>query len=104
MSATLILDPYIVDTLMPDLVGHDQRASSFLVYLCLWRRAAPDFGTPVRMSHQALADATGLSRSAVQLALANLQRRSLIVSKRASPTAVPQHAVNRTWVRRGKGT
>jgi hypothetical protein len=101
MAATLNLDPYIIDTLMPDLVGHDKRTSSFLVYLCLWRKAAPDFA-PVRMSHQTLADATGLSRSAVQTALANLWRRSLIVSKRATPTAVPQHTVLRPWVRRGK--
>lgn len=100
MSATLNLDPYIVDTLMPDLVGHDKRASSFLVYLCLYRKAAPDFSTPVRMSHQALADATGLSRSAVQAALSNLWRRSLVVSKRTSPTAVPQHTVHRTWARK----
>lgn len=102
MAANLAIDPYIIDTLMPDLTGHDKRTSSFLVYLCLWRRAAPDFAKPVRMSHQAIADATGLSRSAVQTALANLWRRSLVVSKRATPTAVPQHTVQRPWVRRPK--
>ena len=104
MAATLHLDPYIVDTLMPDLVGHDKSTSSFLVYLCLWKRAAADLNTPVRMSHQALADATGLSRSAVQTALANLWRRGLVSSKRATPTAVPQHTVLRPWIRRGKPT
>jgi CRP-like cAMP-binding protein len=102
MAATLTIDPYIIDTLMPDLVGHDRRTSSFLVYLCLWRRAAPDLAVPVRMSHQALADATGLSRSAVQAALSNLWRRSLVVSKRGSPTAVPRHTVLRPSVRRGR--
>ncbi len=102
MASNLVLDPYIVDTLMPDLVGHDKRTSSFLVYLCLWRRAAPGFSAPVRMSHQAIADATGLSRSAVQTALSNLWRRSLVTSKRATPTAVPQHTINRPWVRRPK--
>ena len=36
--ARLGLDPYVVDTLMPDLVGHDRRPSAFLVYLYLWGR------------------------------------------------------------------
>ncbi len=85
---------------MPDLVGHDKRPASFLVYLWLWSRSAPDFDAPVRVSHQTLADATGLSRSAVQGALANLQRRALIATKRTTPTAVPQHTVNRPWLRR----
>lgn len=87
---------------MPDLVGHDKRPSSFLIYLCLYRKAAANFSAPVRMSHQTLADATGLSRSAVQTALANLNRRHLVTSSRATPTAVPRHIVNRPWVRRGK--
>ncbi len=102
MANALTLDPYVVDTLLPDLVGHDKRPSSFLIYLCLYRRAAPDFAAPVRMSHQALADATGLSRSAAQTALANLNRRSLVASRRTTPTAVPQHIVNRPWIRRSK--
>lgn len=100
MTGTLALDTYIIDTLMPDLVGHDHRASSFLVYLYLWRRAADDASAPVRVSHQALAHATGLSRSGVQSALVNLRRRGLITSRRPSPTAVPQHTVHRTWSRR----
>ena len=58
--------------------------------------------SPVRMSHQALADATGLSRSAVQTALANLTRRSLVDSRRSTPTAVPQHIVHRPWIRRAR--
>lgn len=31
------LDGYIVDTLMPDRVGHDRPPSASLVYLLLWR-------------------------------------------------------------------
>ena len=27
------LDAYVLDVLMPDLVGHDRRPSAFLVYL-----------------------------------------------------------------------
>ena len=104
MANALNLDLYVVDTLLPDLVGHDKRPSSFLVYLCLYRRAVADFAAPIRLSHQALADATGLSRSAVQTALANLTRRGLIDSHRSSPTAVPRHVVHRPWIRRGKTT
>lgn len=33
--AMLLLDDYIVDVLMRDLVGHDRRPVSFLVYLWL---------------------------------------------------------------------
>ena len=28
-------DPYLLDTLLPDLVGHDRQPSAFLVYLYL---------------------------------------------------------------------
>ena len=31
------LDPYVIDTLMADLIGHDRQPSAFLVYLLLWR-------------------------------------------------------------------
>ena len=34
------LDPYVVDVLMPDLVGHDRRPATFVVYLYLLRQAA----------------------------------------------------------------
>lgn len=94
------LDPYVLDTLMPDLVGHDRKPAAFVVYLCLWRRSRAGFSEPVRLSHQQLADATGLSRSAVQEALRWLQRRQLVESRRASPTAIPAHFVRRPW-RRG---
>ena len=37
----LSLDFYIVETLLPDLVGHDRRPSAFLVYLALAARSSP---------------------------------------------------------------
>ena len=40
-----------------------------------------------------------LSRSAVQNALGRLQRRQLIATSRAHPTAVPLHRVLRPWLR-----
>ena len=33
--ATLAFDAYVVDILMPDLVGHDRKPSAFVVYLYL---------------------------------------------------------------------
>ncbi|MCC6676631.1 MAG: helix-turn-helix domain-containing protein [Phycisphaerales bacterium] len=94
------LDPYIVNTLMRDLAGHDQRPSAFLVYLWLWHRTADDPSAGVRLSHQRIADATGLSRSTVQHALEHLAGRQLLTTRRGSPTAVPLHIVLRPWARR----
>jgi len=93
------LDPYLLDGLLPDLVGHDRRLASFIVYLYLYRQASQQSNWSVRTSHQSIATATGLSRSAVQSALAHLQGRQLIASSRAHPTAVPLHRVLRPWLR-----
>lgn len=94
------LDPYVFDCLLPDLVGHDKRPAALIVYLALWRRCPPDFSKPVRISHQQLNRATGLSRSAVQGALHWLRRRGLIATRRETPTSVPAHSVLRPWLRR----
>ncbi len=56
------LDVYLVDCLLPDLVGHDRRSSSFIVYLYLYRHASRAETWSVRISHQSIATATGLSR------------------------------------------
>ena len=93
------LDPYLLDCLLPDLVGHDRRMASFIIYLYLYRQASQQPNWSVRMSHQSVAIATGFSRSAVQSALAHLQGRQLIASSRAHPTAVPLHRVLRPWLR-----
>jgi len=95
----MTLDPWILDGLLPDLVGHDRRPAAFIVYLFLYRLAARDADWTARLSHQSIAAATGLSRSTVQSSLAHLQRRMLIQTTRAHPTAVPQHRVQRPWKR-----
>ena len=92
------IDSYVVDTLMPDLVLHDHQPSAFLVYLQLWHRSTAGRGR-VRMSHREVADATGLSKSAVQAAMRTLTRRRLIRATRDSSTAVPQYTVLRPWKR-----
>jgi hypothetical protein len=84
---------------MPDLAGHDQRPSAFLVYLALWRLSSdsPDSTKGIHVSLQHLAALTGLSRSTVQHSLSHLSRRQLISTRRASPTAIPRHTVLRPW-------
>jgi hypothetical protein len=98
--STVPVDAYVLETLMPDLVGHDRSPSAFLVYLYLWHRTvgAKDRRAAVSLA-QVSAD-TGLSKSAVQAALRLLKRRRLVKAERASLTAVPVYEVLRPWVRR----
>jgi hypothetical protein len=95
----ITFDAYLLDCLLPDLVGHDRRLGSFIIYLYLYRHASQQANWSVRMSHQSIAAATGLSRSGVQSSLAHLQSRQLIATSRAHPTAVPLHCVLRPWLR-----
>src|SRR5262252_9256704 len=91
------IDDYVLDVLMRDIVGHDQQPGSFLVYLYLSGRAARQRWQPVKASLRMLADETGLSKSAVQSAIARLQYRRLVKTSRAHRTAVPAHRVLRHW-------
>jgi DNA-binding transcriptional ArsR family regulator len=93
-------DPYVLDSLMPDLVGHDRQPSAFLVYLYLAHRAARARVRAVEVSLQELAADTGLSKSAVQAGLRTLVRRRLVRADKASRTAVPAYTVLRPWIRR----
>ena len=92
------IDAYVIETLLPDLVGHDRQPSAFLVYLYLTYHGPR--GRPVDVSLQMIATDTGLSKSAVQRSLRTLARRRLIRTDRASRTAVPRHVVLRPWIRR----
>ena len=95
--ATITIDPYIVDTLMPDLVGHDRQPSAFLVYLYLWRQTHGAGEGTVQVALLDIGEATGLSKRAVQDALGRLAKRKLITVARASITAVPVYTVLRPW-------
>jgi DNA-binding MarR family transcriptional regulator len=97
---TVPVDDYVLDVLMRDLVAHDQQPSAFLVYLFLFGRAARQRWRPVAASLRAIADETGLSKSAVQTALETLRYRELVATKRAHATAVPTHRVLRHWISR----
>lgn len=96
---TIELDAYVLDTLMPDLVGHDHQPSAFLVYLYLWRRTRADGADETAASLRQIAEGTGISRRAVQDAVARLAQRQLIGVERASITAVPRYRVHRPWAR-----
>ena len=90
------LDDYVIDVLMRDLVGHDRKPASFLVYLWLAREQRRDTG-PVRASYREIADAIGISKSAAQAAVRWLLRRKLIASSKKTVTATPRYRVLSPW-------
>jgi hypothetical protein len=92
------LDDYVIETLLPDLVGHDRSLSAFIVYVKLWHDAGGS-GRPFQASLSTLAVETGLSKSSVQAALRLLRKRGFLSSKRAGPTAIPAHTVLAPWRR-----
>lgn len=94
------LDPYVLDVLMPDLVGHEHSPAAFVVYLYLWHRVEAAAGRAVQCSYATIALETGLSRVTAQRAVALLERRQLIGVTSASRTAVPSYRVLRPWAAR----
>jgi hypothetical protein len=101
--ATVPLDPYIIDVLLPDLVGHDRQPSAFLVYLYLWRRTIGTGAQETQASLQDITSGTGLSKRTVQDALSRLSRRKLLGISRESLTAIPQYTLKRPWIRSSGG-
>lgn len=94
----ILLDDYVIETLMPDLVGHDHHPSAFLLYLALWRLTGGG-GHPAVASLRQLAEETGLSRRAVQDAVTRLSGRQLVQVEREGITDVPTYHVLRPWMR-----
>ena len=94
---TVPIDDYVLDVLMRDLIGHDQKPAAYLVYLYLYREAARNKWRRIRASVRMIADATGLSKSAAHAALAHLRRRQLIATTAEHSTATPRHRVLRHW-------
>jgi hypothetical protein len=99
---SLRLDPYLVDSLLPDLTGHDHRPSAFLVYLILWHAAGGARKKGVACSYQEIAARTGLAKRTVQLAVQHLANRKLIAVEQASLTATPVYSVLTPWRRGAK--
>lgn len=99
MPKPIALDPYVLDVLMRDLVGHDHAPSAFLVYLWLWGRTEGG-RRRFAVSLSGIALETGLSKSSVQNAVRQLsQRRKLIAVARDGPTSAPTYQVLTPWVR-----
>jgi Helix-turn-helix domain len=93
------LDNYIVDVLMPDLVGHDRRPAAFIVYLYFLRHAAKAKRDTLPISLQTIATKTGLSKSTVQAAIRHLRRRRLLDPAVAATVSAPVRKVLRPWNR-----
>jgi hypothetical protein len=93
------LDDYIVDVLMPDLVGHDRRPAAFIVYLFLLRQAAKGRRDTLSVSLQSIATKTGLSKSTVQAAIRHLRRRRLLDPSIVASSSDPVRRVLRPWNR-----
>src|SRR4030095_6614656 len=94
---TVPIDDYVLDVLVRDIVWHDQQPAAFLGYLSFSGRAARQHWQPVKSSLRMLADETGLSKSAVQRALATVHFRQLAETSSAHRTAVATHRVLRHW-------
>jgi hypothetical protein len=97
----LALDPYLTDVLMRDLVGHDRRPVSFLVYL--WLSAEQERrAESVRISYQELAECVGVSKSSAQSAVRWLVRRRLMEVTKPNATATPRYHVLKPWAGRAR--
>jgi hypothetical protein len=93
-----IFDDYVTDALMRDLVGHDKRPVSFLVYL--WLAAEQQRrNSAVRISYQELAESIGVSKSSAQAAIGWLVRRKLVLMSKETVTATPRYKVQSPWKR-----
>jgi hypothetical protein len=91
-----VLDDYVTDVLMRDLVGHDRRPVSFLVYL--WLAAEQQRrNSVVQVSYQEMSENIGISKSSIQAAVTWLTRRKLISATKENATATPRYAVFTPW-------
>jgi predicted transcriptional regulator len=94
----VIIDEYVTGVLMRDLVGHDRRPVSFLVYLWLLSEQEK-VGGSVQISYQDLAESIGVSKSSAQTAVGWLLRRKLLKASKASVTATPKYTLLTPWIR-----
>ena len=91
-----VLDDYITDVLMRDLVGHDRKPAAFLVYL--WLAAEQERRREeVRISYEEMAESVGISKSSTQAAVRWLARRKLLEVKKQTVTSTPLYTVRRPW-------
>lgn len=96
-----VLDDYVIDVLMRDLVGHDRKPVSFLAYLWLTAEQART-ESDVRVSYQQVAESVGISKSSAQSAIRWLLKRRLVTVKKDSITSTPAYTVRSPWRETGK--
>jgi hypothetical protein len=99
----LNLDDYVVDVLMRDLVGHDRRPASFLIYLWLTVEQARRQGA-VQVGYQEMAESIGISKSSTQAAVSWLARRKLLAVSKENATAIPRYTVRSPWRDTARGS
>jgi len=99
-EATVPVDAYVIDVMMRDLVGHDKKPSAFVVYIHLAVRVEREMKRGIEASYSAIAAATGLSKTAVQKAIAHLKMRKLIGILKTSASSTPVYRLNRHWRQR----
>jgi hypothetical protein len=97
MTRSFRVDRYVTDVLLRDLIGHDRSPAAFLVYLFLTAQCSAVRSGAIALSLADIADRTGLSKRAVQIALAHLRRRKLLKSTQTHRTATPLHSIARPW-------
>ncbi|UWZ86384.1 helix-turn-helix domain-containing protein [Occallatibacter riparius] len=91
-----VLDDYITDVLMRDLVGHDRKPAAFLLYVWLAAEQARR-KSDVQVSYEDMAESIGISRSSAQAAVRWLLKRKLLVVKKQTVTATPKYTVRSPW-------
>ncbi|MDP9278806.1 MAG: helix-turn-helix domain-containing protein [Gemmatimonadota bacterium] len=96
---SVLVDDYVVDTLLPDLVGDDRQPSAFLVYLFLWRGSHGSGRMKTQVSLLDIATGTGLSKRAVQEGIRRLAKRRPLSIQRETITSIPVYTVRRPFVR-----
>jgi hypothetical protein len=101
-TQALSVDPYILGSLMVDLVGHDRRPSAYLLYLTLLRLGG-DTGEVGASLHD-LATKSGLSKTAVQRSAAHLSRRGPIAIRSTGRTEAPFYRLLTPWRRQSSST
>src|ERR1700675_1928899 len=92
-------DDYVIDVLMRDLVGHDRRVVSFLVYLWFTSEQGKEQRKDhvVEASYRQIAECIGVSKSSAQVAVGWLIKRKLLASTKKTLTATPRYKVLTPW-------
>ena len=86
-------DDYVLDTLIRDLVGHDHKPVSFLVYLWIaaeQQRRGGEVCVP-------LWNRNGGNIKAAQAAVAWLVKRKLLAARKENATATPAYTARMPW-------